>query len=478
VATKKPTQREIYESLLALKQARTYRAMDFFTPYPKQEQFVDLGIGKRERLLMAANQVGKSHIGAFELACHLTGAYPDWWLGRTWDRPTRWWAAGETGILVRDVQQKKLCGEAGVESAFGTGLIPKDRFVDKPSMMRGVTDAYDTVQVKHNSGGVSVLRFKSYEMGRKKFQGETLDGIWFDEEPPEEIYLEGITRTSATNGLVYLTFTPLLGRSAVVRRFIEGTHADRGMINMTDEDAAHITPEMRARNRASWPGHQVDARAKGIPLLGSGQVYTTPEEDITHADLTEIPPHWYKLWGIDFGLGRKFAAVLILHDRDTDTIYVHRALKPAIDGSFLHAQLMQKIAAAVPVAWPHDGNQRDKGSGETLSKMYAAHGLRMLPNHATHETGGYAVEAGIFEIAEREKTERLKVAKHLSDWFEERRFYHRRDGLIVKENDHLMDATRYAVMMKRFAQPVAVSASPLVRRRNQMADGIDFDLWG
>jgi phage terminase large subunit-like protein len=66
-----------------------------------------------------------------------------------------------------------------------------------------------------------VLGFKAYEQGRTKWQSETLDFIWFDEEPPQDIYVEGLTRTNATDGMVYLTFTPLKGMSDVVHSFIE-----------------------------------------------------------------------------------------------------------------------------------------------------------------------------------------------------------------------------------------------------------------
>jgi hypothetical protein len=66
--------------------------------------------------------------------------------------------------------------------------------------------------------------------------------------------------------------------------------------------------------------------------------------------------------------------------------------------------------------------------------------------------GGNGVEAGILEMLERMQTGRFKVFRNLSDWFEEYRLYHRKDGLIVKLIDDLMSATRYAVMMKRFAE--------------------------
>lgn len=69
----------------------------------------------------------------------------------------------------------------------------------------GVADAVDSVLVRHKSGDNSTLGFKSYDQGREKWQGETLDVVWFDEEPPMDIYMEGLTRTNATGGMVYLT---------------------------------------------------------------------------------------------------------------------------------------------------------------------------------------------------------------------------------------------------------------------------------
>jgi hypothetical protein len=105
-----------------------------------------------------------------------------------------------------------------------------------------------------------------------------------------------------------------------------------------------------------------------------------------------------------------------------------------------------------PWAWPHDGLQHDKGSGDQLASLYRLQGLKMLPERATFEDGSSGVEAGIAEMLERMQTGRLKVFQHLFAWFEEFNLYHRKDGLIVKENDDLLCATRYAVMMKRFAK--------------------------
>jgi hypothetical protein len=105
----------------------------------------------------------------------------------------------------------------------------------------------------------------------------------------------------------------------------------------------------------------------------------------------------------------------------------------------------------LPWAWPHDGLQHDKGSGEQLKTQYGAQGLKMLPLRATFPDGTSGLEAGVSDLLDRMQTGRFKVFAHLNDWFEEFGLYHRKDGLIVKENDDLMSATRYATMMLRHA---------------------------
>lgn len=170
---------------------------------------------------MAANRFGKTQCGAAEMAMHLTGRYPDWWEGKRFNEPIRAWAAGVTGESTRDVVQDKLMGPPQRLEDWGTGFIPKDAIADH-SMARGIADALDTVSVYHVNGGCSTLQFKSYEKGREKWQGAALHVVWLDEEAGEDIYFEALTRTNETKGIVYTTFTPLLGMSNVVHRFLYG----------------------------------------------------------------------------------------------------------------------------------------------------------------------------------------------------------------------------------------------------------------
>jgi terminase large subunit-like protein len=68
--------------------------------------------------------------------------------------------------------------------------------------------------------------------------------------------------------------------------------------------------------------------------------------------------------------------------------------------------------------------------------------------------GSVSVEAGLMEMLDRMQTGRWKVFEQHHDWFDEFRLYHRKDGKVVKEYDDLLCASRYALMMLRFARTV------------------------
>jgi len=466
---------DLVATLETLALRRRTRAIDFFNPYPKQEQFFAAGATHRERLLMAGNQQGKSYAGAYETACHLTGEYPDWWKGRRFSHAPRGWAAGESGSVVRNVSQAKLCGQPGIDSAFGTGFIPRAAFAGKPTLAKGTADAYDTIFVQHKSGGVASLSFKSYEQGRTKLQGEGIDFIWLDEEPDAAIYSECLARITATNGMLYTTFTPLKGMSTVVLRFMNEASPDRWFVTMTIDDATHIDADKRAAIIAGYRPHEREARARGIPMLGEGKVFTMPHAAIIEPTIENVPKHWWKLWGLDFGIGHPFAAALCAWDKDYDQFHVLHTIRMADALPLQHTAAMKPVGYGVPCAWPRDGTNRDPGSGTPLMARYKAQGLTMMPDPATWPDGSVSTETGIMEMQERMETNRFKVAAHCKDWFEEYDIYHRDKGLIVKVKDDLMSATRIAIMMKRFAKQVLLGSHRSARAA-RIADDIDFDL--
>lgn len=196
--------------------------------YARHMEFFAASKEHRETCFMAANRVGKTFSGGgYATACHLTGLYPDWWPGRKFRNPVSWWAAGDTYETTRDIIQMTLLGEIsyrdGRKAPDGRGVIP-GHLLGRCTWRSGVMDLVDTIAVKHFTDGVpdgtSFLGLKSYDQGRKVFQGTARHGVWFDEEPPMDVYGEALVRTATVGGIVLLTFTPLLGLSQVVLSFM------------------------------------------------------------------------------------------------------------------------------------------------------------------------------------------------------------------------------------------------------------------
>src|SRR5215472_13159544 len=174
----------LLQTLEAEKNRRlTENRLQYYAPYEKQRQFHDAGAKHRERLLCAANQVGKTYAAAMELAAHASGQYPTWWQGYRFDRAIRAWAAGETTEVVRATIQLLLLGEPG---QHGTGCIPKSALLEVVPA-RGTAELADIIRVRYVSGDVSTISLKDYSQGRERFQGATIDYLWLDEEPEASI---------------------------------------------------------------------------------------------------------------------------------------------------------------------------------------------------------------------------------------------------------------------------------------------------
>lgn len=436
---------------------RKYNKLKRYSPYPKQQEFHAAGASYAERCLGAGNQTGKTLAGSMEMAMHATGKYPDWWEGAVFKRPIVAWVGGHTAETIRDTTQKLLVGRIQDPDGLGTGSIPLEDIIE-PVRSLGIKDALDHIKVRHRSGGVSLIFFKSYEKGREKWQGETIDILWPDEEPSPDIYSEGKTRTN--NGqlgqMVMLTYTPLLGMTDISHSFYQNPTPAQHLTIMTIEDVDHYTDEEKAAIIAGYPLHEREARANGVPILGSGRVFPLAEEGIRF-DPFVIPPHYARLIGCDFGWDHPQGWVSAAYDADEDIVYILNEYKEREQTPEFAAITVKKWHIGegkwpIPVVWPHDGYQHDKGSGLQLAQQYKDAGLAMHHEHATHSSGGYGTEAGIMEMLDRMRTGRLKVASTCSQWFEEFRLYHRKDGKIVKERDDLMSATRMIIMMLRVAE--------------------------
>lgn len=418
---------------------------------------------------------GKTFAGGAEMAMHLTGEYPSWWKGLRFDRPITAWAASVTGDATRDNCQRVLLGRP---KQIGTGWIPKRCLTSMFGRARGVSDLYDYYMVRHISGGLSMLRFRYYAQDREAWQGPPVDFLWWDEECPREIYEEGLARTIAVKGSTIMTFTPLLGSTPVVNLYLKDhdpEHSSRYAVRMRLYDVLHLSKEEIDAEIARWPEHQRRARIEGLPAAGLGQIFPYLEEHLA-VDPFEIPDHWPVLGGIDVSdstgtlTAHPTAAVKIAWDRDNDCVYVvkeyrRKGLKPAE-----HWLSLRRWGKTLKWAWPRDALKvkgGEAGTGAQLIEMYRNEGMKALPIFAQFrknmrkmqgQSGGGAglsivsIERGVMEMQTRMETGGFKVFRDCKMFFEEMLQYHRDEDMkIVREADDILDATRYALMMLRFA---------------------------
>lgn len=485
---------------------RRYRRIDHYRPNLKQMEFHNLLA--TEKMLRAGNQLGKTHAASAQMAMDALCLYPDWYTGRRFDDPPKierpydfiGWAGCTTSLKTRDGAQVKLLGDIRQQGGLGTGLIPLDNIVGRPTMARGIADFVDTVSLTRESGGNAVIRFKTFEMGREAWQGEAVDEVWGDEDPGGpgggnfEIYGECQARLTTTRGQIIWSMTPMLGLSAI-RKHFKAKPPGVAEVLMTIEDAAiskggHI-PDKEIATIVARYGDKASTRAYGADMQGEGAVFDTPIEQIKYRrDPATFPSYWRWLWGFDFRhsgsatTGHPFAAVLGCRDVDTDTIYIVHAVRMMGLAPMHVVALKQHPMWEAPVSYPHDGGRGASiVSGETVKQVYKKLGMNMRGTHATFPTGGYTFENGIDEMANRFATRRLLIADHLVELFDEYMGYHRVNGLVNKIDDDLLSAARVLCMDIRYAKAMSEFAGFNTRRRGDdgfnggLATGIDFDLF-
>jgi phage terminase large subunit-like protein len=428
--------------------------------YPKHCSFFAAGATHNERLAICGNRVGKSEgLGAYEVAIHLTGNYPHWWVGRRFDRPIDAWVAGKTGETTRDIVQGKLLGklsrmagdDARATLGLGTGMIPREWIIGKPSPKSGISDAIDTAWIQHVSGGRSALGFKSYGKDRDAFEGTEKDLIWLDEEPPADVYDECGIRLMATkpgerNGLMLVTFTPLAGYSEVVKNFLESEDPSKFFIKIGWNDAPHLSEEVKTEMRRKYAGqpHLLKTRELGEPGQGEGAIYPVDLESLL-IDPFDIPSHWPRGFGMDVG---KTAVVWGALDKPNDTLYLYREYYSEEYNPALHAFAIKGQDSKdqwIPGFIDPGSLGSSQVDGQKLFRLYK------VEHRLNISTAVNGVESGLMHCLQRMQAGRLKVFSTMPRWQKEFLRYHRMSvetlfgigSKVVKKDDHLMDATRY-----------------------------------
>ena len=457
---------ELLKLLQEQKQRERFNKINYYDPYPYQMDFHKTGEDNSQRLLMAANRIGKSYCGAAEMSYHLTGIYPDWWEGRRYDQPITAWAGGVSNETTRDIVQAELLGSPDDPEAFGSGSIPQ-KYIIKTERKPGVPNAKSVALIRHIAGGNSSLHFKAYEMGVDKWQGRSVDVVWLDEEPSRELYSQAVTRTLDRRGMVYMTFTPEQGMTETVAAFMNRIQKAQSLTNATWDDASeniksmmgksgHLSEDVMQQILSAYSPHEREMRRYGRPSIGSGLIFPVSEEDLM-IDPIPIEEHWPRIAAIDFGWDHPTAVVWCAIDNETDTFYVYDCHRASKASPAVHAETINQRPRFIPIAYPHDGNRRDSMGNPGLADQYRSHGCNFLLEHFTNPPalgqtkGSNSIEEGLMAMIQYMEDDRFKVFNTLGDWFEEFRMYHRKQGKVVPIRDDLMSATRYAFQSQRHA---------------------------
>ncbi len=435
---------------------RCFRFYEGF--YGWQREFCASTAGHLEACLCAANQIGKTRVGTTIDAFHLTGEYPDDYPGYRFKHAPMCWGLGFSMEKTRDLLQKALFGTFTPGSGFTGGLIPKEKILSHESA-QGTANAMRTVRVKHKLG-TSVIQFWSYSQGQHAIMGDVVDWVHVDEEPKDptirpQLLTRLLNGDRGRGGRAIYTFTPENGRTELVIQFSDTPTPDQYYMQVGWDRAPHMTPEKKGKVLSLYPEYQRKMRSEGEPMLGHGRIYDIGDEYVL-CDPFQIPDFWPVIGGMDFGWDHPQAVVKLAYDPDNDIVYATNSWKQSKVSANDAWGATQSWIRGVPVAWPADGLQHEKGKDKPvqLKEHYVKAGFRMLPEHATWPEGGNSVENGLYKILDRQRKGKFKIFRGQQDLMDEHRQYHRDEkGRIVKVKDDILDAGRYAYMMRRYGIP-------------------------
>jgi hypothetical protein len=152
--------------------------------------------------------------------------------------------------------------------------------------------------------------------------------------------------------------------------------------------------------------------------------------------------------GVDFGWMAPTAAVWLAHDVAKDVVYITDTYAQSERTPSQHAPELLARNNGCPAVCDPAGQAASQRDGLSLIEMYAQAGLNFTLADNT-------VEHGLMMMLERLRSGKLKVFADLPDWWAEFRTYSRDSkGKVQKQHDHLMDATRYALMSLSLARAV------------------------
>lgn len=427
-----------------LRVAATRPSIHGYQPHGKQIAFHSSSA--RIRALFGGNRSGKTVGGATEVVFRTTGTSP---FARVKPPPVHW------RVVAVDFKD-------GVEKIVKPEIA---RWMPPSALQYGSwEESYDKELRTLTLENGSTIEFMSYEQDTEKFAGTSRDGVWHDEEPPREIYVENQMRLIDKGGLSILTMTPLEGMTWVyddvyLRAQIDPT-VEVWEVDMSDNPFLN-TVEMEAI-LSGLTREERDARAHGKFVQIGGLIYKEFSERNIRKPF--IPPKdWLWVAGLDHGHNNPTAWGWFGISPDGDIVLFDEWYRSGHIVSY-HAQKVHEFNALhdrVPDYYVGDPSIRnvDPITGTSVLIEYINHGIPIILGNNDVKAGIDLVKKKIIGIGDP-PTNRpsLYVTSNCVNTIREHQRYrwakwatrrgneeHNKKEEPVKKDDHTCDMLRYVI---------------------------------
>ncbi len=428
---------------------------------------------KKNRWVFGGNRSGKTECGAVETIYMARGNHPY----RHIDKATTGWVVSLSTQVQRDVAQSKILNYLNPDWIEDVVMLSGR----KDSISNGIIDY---ILIKNVFGTTSKIGFKSCDQGREKFQGTSLDYVWFDEEPPYEIYQECRMRVLDKNGDIFATMTPLKGMTFVYDEIYMNKFNDPNIWCefMQWDDNPYISEEAKNAMKASMSEDELRSRQYGEFIDAGGRVYPEFDENLNVIEPFDVPYEWQDKISIDPGLKNPLSChwyavdydgnvyvVAEHYDRDKDIDYHSQKIYEISDQLHWHRNSNGMIEGLIDSA----ANQTTLASRKSVTDLFYEHGILVNPNvNKDVFTGIQRVKSYIKNSLGESKLFIFNTCKNL---IREMKGYRWGKGdSPVKTDDHSMDELRYYIMSRPENRPQKQELNPVQLEKERLIKSLKF----
>ena len=431
---------------------------------------------KRNRWVFGGNRTGKTECGAVEAVYLARGVHP---YKKNRDNVFGW-VVSLSQQVQRDVAQDKILKYLNPDWIVEVTMLSGK----KDNLKGGVIDQ---IKIKNVFGGISTIGFKSCDQGREKFQGASLDFVWFDEEPPKDVYDECRMRVLDKKGEIFGTMTPLKGLTFIYEEIFLNKHNSSNVWYEFIEwaDNPYLSKKEIKLLTESMSESELQSRRYGLFFSDTGPVYPEFNENVHVIEPFTIPFDWQDLISIDPGLKNPLSCHFYAVDYD-GVIYV--CGEHYESGLSVEEHALKIKAVAKTLGWRTDNkgrlsaiidsaaNQKTLAGVKSVAELFYDNGINV--NTSVDKD----LFTGINRVKSYLKNNRLFIFKNCVNLIRELKGYRwGKQDVPVKKDDHSLDELRYFIMTKpKNSQPTAyktdvqINKERLIRRlasKSKRGDG-------